>query len=62
VVRWGVQNSLGIAFFAHLAMWLLLTLFGLISGFRVTYFVGLILILGSLVLEHWLAAQEKKAG
>ncbi len=58
VVRWGVQNALGIAFFAHLVMWVLLTLFGLISGFRVTYFVGLVLILGSLILEHWLARRR----
>lgn len=58
VVRWGVVNSLGVAFFAHVAMWILLTVFGLISGFRVTYFVGLILILGSLVLEHWLARRR----
>jgi 4-hydroxybenzoate polyprenyltransferase len=58
VVRWGVVNSLGVAFFAHLAMWILLTVFGLLSGFRVTYFVGLILILGSLVLEHWLARRR----
>jgi 4-hydroxybenzoate polyprenyltransferase len=58
VVRWGVVNALGIAFFAHVAMWVLLTAFGLISGFRVTYFVGLILILGSLVLEHWLARRR----
>jgi 4-hydroxybenzoate polyprenyltransferase len=58
VVRWGVVNALGIAFFAHVAMWVLLTVFGLLSGFRVTYFVGLILILGSLVLEHWLARRR----
>jgi 4-hydroxybenzoate polyprenyltransferase len=58
VVRWGVVNALGVAFFAHVAMWVLLTAFGLISGFRVTYFVGLILILGSLVLEHWLARRR----
>ncbi len=57
-MRWGVVNSLGIAFFSHLGMWVLLTAFGLISGFRVTYFVGLILILGSLVLEHWLARRR----
>ncbi len=58
VVRWGVTNALGIAFFAHVGMAALLTAFGLISRFRLPYFVGLVLILGSLVLEHWLARRR----
>lgn len=55
VVRWGPRNALQSAFFSHMLMWLLLGLFGLILGFRVAYFTGLLIILASLVLEHWLA-------
>lgn len=58
VVRWGVDNALKFAFLAHMAMWGLLALFGLISGFRVAYWLGLTVILGSLVLEHWLARKR----
>jgi 4-hydroxybenzoate polyprenyltransferase len=58
VVRWGVKNSLGIAFLSHLLMWVLLGLFGLLSGFRLPYLVGLFIILASLVLEHWLARKR----
>jgi 4-hydroxybenzoate polyprenyltransferase len=58
VVRWGPKNALQSAFFAHMIMWLLLAVFGLILGFRVAYFIGLIIILGSLVLEHWLARRR----
>ena len=55
VVRWGVKNSLRFAFIAHLFMWGLLAFFGLSSRFRVPYFLCLVIILGSLILEHWLA-------
>jgi 4-hydroxybenzoate polyprenyltransferase len=58
VVRWGVKNALGVAFFSHLAMWVLLGLFGLAAGFRLPYLIGLIIILASLVLEHWLARKR----
>jgi 4-hydroxybenzoate polyprenyltransferase len=54
VVRWGVDNAMKFAFLAHMVMWGLLLLFGLISRFRVAYFTGLVLILASLVFEHWL--------
>jgi 4-hydroxybenzoate polyprenyltransferase len=39
-------------------MWGLLALFGLISGFRVAYLVGLLVILISLLLEHWLVRKR----
>ena len=39
-------------------MWGFLALFGLISKFRVPYFVGLMIILVSLLLEHWLARRR----
>jgi 4-hydroxybenzoate polyprenyltransferase len=55
VVRWGPRNALAAAFLAHVLMWGVLAGFGLLSGFRVAYFVGLLIILGSLLLEHWLA-------
>lgn len=58
VVRWGVKNALDFALLSHLVMWGFLTLFGLISRFRVPYFVGLILILVSLLFEHWLARKR----
>ena len=58
VVRWGTSNALQFAFLAHVAMWALLALFGLISNFRVAYLVGLFIILGSLLLEHWIARKR----
>lgn len=58
VVAWGPQNALMAAFIAHMFMWGLLAIFGLLCGFRVAYFVGLIFILGCLVLEHWLARRR----
>lgn len=58
VVAWGPQNALMAAFIAHMFMWGLLVIFGLLCRFRVAYFVGLIFILGCLVLEHWLARRR----
>jgi 4-hydroxybenzoate polyprenyltransferase len=58
VVRWGPDNALKAAFLSHLLMWGLLALFGLFSRFRVAYLVGLVIILASLVLEHWLARKR----
>lgn len=58
VVRWGVENALTAAFLSHMLMWGLLALFGLLSRFRVAYFVGLLIILLSLLLEHWLARKR----
>jgi 4-hydroxybenzoate polyprenyltransferase len=53
VVAWGPQNALRAAFLAHMAMWLLLAVFGLLARFRgVAFYIGLVLILASLVLEH----------
>ena len=55
VVRWGPENALKAAFLSHLLMWGLLAAFGLLCTFRVAYLIALIIILGSLLLEHWLA-------
>src|SRR5439155_11273344 len=58
VVRWGPKNALQAAFLAHMFMWGLLLAFGLLCGFRLAYLVGLLIILASLVLEHWLARRR----
>jgi 4-hydroxybenzoate polyprenyltransferase len=58
VVRWGPKNALQGAFLAHMFMYGLLVVFGLLSRFRVPYFVALAIILTSLLLEHWLARRR----
>src|SRR5204863_9370246 len=58
VVRWGPGNALKSAFLAYLLMWGLLALFRLLSRFRLAYLIGLVIILASLVLEHWLARKR----
>src|SRR6185436_15660706 len=58
VVAWGPRNALSAAFLAHLLMWGLLVLFGLLCRFRVAFFVGLIFILVCLLMEHWLARRR----
>ncbi len=58
VVAWGVDNALKAAFLAHMLMWGLLLAFGLLSHFRVAYLFGLLIILASLVFEHWLARRR----
>jgi 4-hydroxybenzoate polyprenyltransferase len=39
-------------------MWLVLMVFGLLAGFRLAYYAGLLFILGCLLLEHWLARRR----
>ena len=58
VVAWGPQNALQAAFLAHLAMCGLLFAFGLLCRFRLAYLVGWLLIVGCLVLEHWIARRR----
>ncbi|MHB1305496.1 MAG: 4-hydroxybenzoate octaprenyltransferase [Limisphaerales bacterium] len=58
VVRWGVKNALQAAMLSHLVMWLLLAVFGVLARFWLPYLVGLLLILFSLVVEHWLARKR----
>ena len=58
VVAWGPQNALSAAFISHLLMWGVLALFGLLAGFRVAYFFGLVIVLISLMFEHWLARKR----
>jgi 4-hydroxybenzoate polyprenyltransferase len=58
VVAWGPRNALTGAFLAHMVMWGLLFVFGLLCKFRVAYLAGLLVILGCLCLEHWLARRR----
>ena len=58
VVAWGPRNALAAAFLSHMVMWGLLFAFGLLSRFRVAYLAGLLIILASLLLEHWLARRR----
>ncbi len=54
-VRWGIAGSLRFALAAHVVMVAALLGFGLISGMRVPYYVGLVIIFACLVIEHRLA-------
>jgi 4-hydroxybenzoate polyprenyltransferase len=58
VVAWGPKNALQAAFIAHLLMCGLLLLFGLLCRFRIAYLVGWMIIVGCLVLEHWIARRR----
>ncbi len=58
VVAWGPQNALGAAFLAHLFMCGALLGFGLLCRFRIAYLIGWLIILGCLVLEHWIARRR----
>jgi 4-hydroxybenzoate polyprenyltransferase len=58
VVAWGPRNALNAAFLAHLFMWALLVAFGVFAGFRLAYLVGLVIILGCLLMEHWFARRR----
>ena len=39
-------------------MWGLLLLFGILCRFRVAYLIGMMIILGCLLMEHWLARRR----
>lgn len=58
VVRWGPRNALMAAFIAHFIMLLLLTGFGIACRFRLPYWVGIALIGGCLMLEHFIARKR----
>ncbi len=58
VVAWGPKNALDAAFLAHMLMCGLLLLFGLLCRFRLAYLVGWLIIVGCLVLEHWIARRR----
>jgi 4-hydroxybenzoate polyprenyltransferase len=58
VVAWGPKNALQAAFLAHMLMCGLLLLFGLLCRFGIAYLVGWFMIVGCLVLEHWIARRR----
>jgi 4-hydroxybenzoate polyprenyltransferase len=58
VVAWGPNNALHAAFLAHMLMCGLLLAFGLLCRFRIAYGIGWFLIVGCLVLEHWIARRR----
>jgi 4-hydroxybenzoate polyprenyltransferase len=58
VVAWGPKNALAAAFLAHMVMCGLLLAFGLLCHFRLAYLIGWLVILGCLVLEHWIARRR----
>jgi 4-hydroxybenzoate polyprenyltransferase len=58
VVAWGPQNALAAAFLAHMIMCGLLLAFGLLCHFRIAYILGWFVIVGCLVMEHWIARRR----
>lgn len=59
VVAWGPKNALKAAFLSHLVMWAVLTSFGILARFRgVAFFIGMLVILICLLMEHFLARRR----
>jgi 4-hydroxybenzoate polyprenyltransferase len=58
VVAWGPKNALLGAFLSHMVMCGLLLVFGLLCQFRVAYIFGWLIIVGCLVLEHFIARRR----
>jgi 4-hydroxybenzoate polyprenyltransferase len=58
VVAWGPKNALQAAFLSHMIMCGLLYAFGMLCRFRIAYLVGWFIIVGCLVLEHWIARRR----
>jgi 4-hydroxybenzoate polyprenyltransferase len=58
VVAWGPQNALLASFVSHAVMCVALVLFGLLCRFRLTYLIGMLIIVVCLVFEHWLARRR----
>lgn len=58
VVAWGPKNALAAAFLAHMIMCGLLLVFGVLCRFRLAYLIGWFIIMGCLVLEHWIARRR----
>lgn len=58
VVAWGPRNALQASFLAHVIMCGLLFAFGALCRFRIAYLIGWMIIVGCLVLEHWIARRR----
>ena len=61
-VRLGVAGSLRVAQYLHGAMFLALLGFGFAASLGRNYFIGMPLIAGALVYEHWSAGRQDIAG
>jgi len=58
VVRWGPDNALNASLFVHFAMLTLLVAFGLVAGFDLAYWIGLLIISVCVIVEHWIARRR----
>jgi 4-hydroxybenzoate polyprenyltransferase len=58
VVAWGPKNALAAAFLAHMIMCGLLLAFGMLCRFHIAFLIGWFIIVGCLVLEHWIARRR----
>ncbi len=58
VVRWGPNNALTLSLLVHFIMIAMLILFGLLASFRVAYWVGMVIIVACVMLEHWIARKR----
>ncbi len=58
VVRWGPDNSLNASLLVHIVMVILLVAFGLLAGFKMAYWIGMVVITACLGLEHWIARKR----
>ena len=58
VVAWGQKNALAAAFLAHLLTCGLLFAFGILCRFHYLYLIGWFVIVGCLMLEHWIARRR----
>jgi len=58
VVRWGPDNALTASLLMHMLLLALLTLFGLFAAFKMSYWIGLIIISACVLLEHWIARKR----
>ncbi|MBR90546.1 MAG: 4-hydroxybenzoate octaprenyltransferase [Verrucomicrobiales bacterium] len=62
VVRWGPDNAIQAALLCHMLMYGILVFFGLLSGFKLEYWIGLVVIMGCLGLEHWIVRRRLRKG
>ncbi len=58
VVRWGPDNALTASLLLHMLMLALLVLFGLFAAFKMSYWIGMIIIAACVLLEHWIARKR----
>ncbi len=58
VVAWGQKNAVATAFLAHMFMCGLLFAFGILCRFHYIYLLGWFIIVGCLMLEHWVARRR----